>query len=227
MALEGGPRGPLADPQESAITSDDGRSVTLPAALVHGHHLGVQTLEPLDLDEQELEAPAVVNDGGDVIVRLYPDEAATLRPGAAASFVPGWSAAPSVEVRLVGAAPSPAEGPASREVRFRAAAPAAVSPAGAVGRLRFSVGRRRALVVPLCALIESPEGPYVLTVSTDRRTFTLREVEVGRAYPAFVVVLAGAHPGDRIAVMDAFFIDAERRLRSRSSWRPSGPEAPP
>jgi hypothetical protein len=229
MALEGRQwrAGPLADAQEVAITSGDGRSVTLPAGLVHGHHLGLQTLGSLELDGQELEAQAVVDDGGDVIARMYPDEAAALGPGAAAAFVPSGAAAPTVDVRLVDAAPAPAGGGASAEVRFRSAVKGALPRVRAVGRLRFSVGRRRALVIPLAALIESPDGPYVLTASNDGRTFMVRQVEVGRAYPAFAVVLAGAHPGDRIAVMDAFFIDAERRLRSRSSWRSAGPEAPP
>src|SRR5262249_26503079 len=96
---------PLADVTDVAIASDGGRSVTLPIALAHGHHPGLK-LGPLELEAQELEAPAVVSDQGDVIARLYPDEAATLAPDAAAAFLPGRVGAPSVAVRLDAARPS-------------------------------------------------------------------------------------------------------------------------
>ena len=44
---------------------------------------------------------------------------------------------------------------------------------------KFATRLRNGLVVRESAVIQSPEGPYVLVASADRRTFTKRPVQIG------------------------------------------------
>jgi hypothetical protein len=51
-----------------------------------------------------------------------------------------------------------------------------------------------------------------LTLAADRRAATKRMVDVGRTLYGFTSIVSGLGDGERIAVMDTFFVDAERRL---------------
>ena len=69
------------------------------------------------------------------------------------------------------------------------------------------------LVVPDAAIVRAPEGPYVLVASDDGRMFDRRPVRVGRGFYGVSAIVSGLAAGERVVVSNAFFIDAERRLR--------------
>ena len=94
--------------------------------------------------------------------------------------------------------------------------------------MKLATRSPRTLVVPDSALLRSSAGPYVLTMAADRRSATKQSVEIGRALYGFASIVSGLRDGERIAVMDAFFLDAERRLGGRADGdRPPRGAAPP
>ena len=76
-------------------------------------------------------------------------------------------------------------------------------------RLRNGSGR------PGSAVIQSPEGPYVLVATEDRRTFTKRPVEIGSTLYGYADVVGGAARGRVGVALHTFVLDTERRL----GWR--------
>jgi len=152
-------------------------------------------------------APAWVEGPAAVIAHLYGDELALLGPGEEAVFVAGGGR--ETRVRLGGEPAADWDG-TTAAVRLRASG--ATPPAGTVGWVRFPSRTRAMLAVPTSALLQGTSGPYVLVASPDRHTFTRRPVQIGRARYGYAPVLSGLASGERVAVMEAFFIDAERRL---------------
>ena len=83
--------------------------------------------------------------------------------------------------------------------------------------MKLAPRARKTLVVPDSALLQSPTGPYVLTLASDRRAAAKRSVDIGRTLYGFTSIVGGLRDGERIAVMDTFFVDAERRLGAAAS----------
>jgi hypothetical protein len=146
----------------------------------------------------------------DQIQSMAPDEPGTL----------SLTRAPEVTlaVRRLPDAPVPWDGSTSR-VRFRVdarqsgkSAAQPVIAAGDVGWIDLDRKKRDVLVVPASALIQSPEGPYVLAPVGGGR-FEKRPVEIGEIFlkHGFAVVLSGLKLHDRVVSRAAFFLDAERR----------------
>jgi hypothetical protein len=96
--------------------------------------------------------------------------------------------------------------------------------AGTVGTVHFAKRTRPMLAVPASAVLRGPAGPYVLVASLDRHTFTRRPVDIGRVLFGYAPVLSGLASGERVAVMETFFIDAERRLGGQLRQPRSKPE---
>jgi hypothetical protein len=93
---------------------------------------------------------------------------------------------------------------------------------GQVGWVEFARRPREVLAVPATALLQSPDGPYVL-VPTGGSRFEKRPVAIGETLPkqGFAVVLSGLGPQERVVSRAAFFVDADRRLARRepeSGW---------
>jgi hypothetical protein len=166
-------------------------------------------------------APGWVESPEVVVASVYHDEAALLATGEAGTFTPGGGG-PAIAVRLEDGSPLPWDA-ATSTVRLRAAS--ATLTAGTVGRVSFPARTSPLLAIPYSAVLQGPTGPYVLVASLDRHTFTRRAVEIGRVVFGYAPVLAGLSSGERIAVMETFFIDAERRLGA--SGRSSSVEAAP
>jgi multidrug efflux pump subunit AcrA (membrane-fusion protein) len=82
--------------------------------------------------------------------------------------------------------------------------------------VRWDEKPRQLSVVPASAILRSRDGPYVLVDAGDPRALEKRCVELGRIFGTVAVVLAGVHTGERVLVRNAFFFDAERRLRETS-----------
>jgi len=153
-----------------------------------------------------------------VMANLYDDELAALSPTESGSFT--TAAAPGVEVAVRREPDAPiAWDRSTSQVRFRIVTSNAALPERGAGRLRIAHVSRDALVVPAAAVLSSADGPYVLSVSSDRRSLGRRPVAIGRVSSGRASIVAGLREEDLIVARDAFFFDAERRLsveRSRA-----------
>jgi len=161
----------------------------------------------------QVRAPASY-DGGDLVVALlYRDEVAALVPGERGRFAPAGAPDEIFEARLGDEPPQAVDGATAR-VRFHlAGAEGRPAPASA-GWLTLAPRTRELLTVPDAAVLQGPEGPYVLVASPDSRAFTVRRIEVGRVFYGLAVVTAGLVRNERVAANRAFYLDAERRLRA-------------
>ena len=186
---------------------------------------GVRAAEPPDpqrfdiarrrVFSQELHAPAWIESDGLVSAILYNDEAGGLAPDEPGSFLPASARAARVEVRAAPERPVPWDGATAR-ARFRPVAGASAGPPGAVGWLMLPARTREVLVVPSSAVLDSPRGPYVLGAASDEGEPERRPVVIGKALFGVTTVVSGLREGERI-VRNAFFIDAERRLRGATA----------
>src|SRR5262249_26220945 len=88
---------------------------------------------------------------------------------------------------------------------------------GQVGWLEIARKPRDVLGVPTAAILQSPQGPYVL-LSLGGGRFEKRPVEIGEPFvkQGFAVVLSGLQKHDMVVSRAAFFIDADRRLGTAS-----------
>lgn len=193
-----------------------------PAALSHAesaNRLGHRVIGTAkeEMFARQVRAPAWVDKEGRLVAALYKDELVGLLPGEHALFFRAGAPGAGVDVTRTTEPPTPWDGSTS-EVHFRLAPGASPTVPtlrpGDVGWLKLAARHSKLLVVPSSAVLYSSEGPYVLVASTDRRTFSKRRVEVGRAFRGLTVVLSGLRPAEPIAHFDAFFLDAERRLQS-------------
>jgi hypothetical protein len=103
------------------------------------------------------------------------------------------------------------------EIRFRADADGALSPATALGRIRIIDKGRELPVIPYSAVIEGADGPYVLVASADRKTLVKRTVQIGKIFGGLAFVLSGLGSREAVLTRGAFFVDAERRLRRQTA----------
>jgi hypothetical protein len=168
---------------------------------------------------QELRLPAWVEADGLVAAVLYNDEVAELSPGEHALFFRGVAPRVGVDVRLATDPPA-VWGQSTSRVHFRLDPRLTTPRAGDVGWVQLAAKPRESLVVPVDAIVNSSQGPYVLVASGDADTFTKRPVQIGRVVRGFVVVLAGVRAEDRVVAGNTFFFDADRRLRSQAVEAP-------
>jgi heavy metal-binding protein len=163
----------------------------------------------------EVTAPAWLEAEGVVAAVLYQDEAAGLRAGERALFFRAAAPAAGVAVRAT-AEPPAAQDESTSRVRFRIDAGTPQVGPGEVGWVALGSRPRERLVVPAGSVLYSSRGPYVLVEEPDG-TFRQRPVAIGRVDRGLAVVLSGLRDGEPIAVANAFFLDAERRLQALRS----------
>jgi hypothetical protein len=159
---------------------------------------------------QELIFPAWMETDGRIAALVYKDDAAALSPGDAASFSTGRQPRAAITVHLAADGRLPWDG-STVVMRFIAAGPAPVP--GATGWVTLPETPRAALVVPSSAILNSPDGPFVLVTTADGGSPERRHVVIGKTLYAVTTVVSGLSAGDRVVVTGAFFIDAELRLR--------------
>jgi hypothetical protein len=158
----------------------------------------------------------------DVGVALYPrDWAQLLEPGEEGLFEPeSGPRGPNphgIKVRLAEQPPERWDA-ATVLVRFRLdrQARADLEPKE-IGSIKFATRLREDLVVKESAIIQSPDGPYVLIASEDRRTFTKRPVEIGSILYEYAAVVGGAREDEYAVAQHTFVLDAERRFGRRGA----------
>jgi multidrug efflux pump subunit AcrA (membrane-fusion protein) len=164
----------------------------------------------------DMPAPAWVEGDGAVAAVLYTDELAFRAPEEAATFSPASAPDSKIDVRATADAPEPWDA-ATRLVRFRPADPTAALRPRDVGWLKRALRSPEPPVVPYSAILESADGPYVLVLSPDGQMLSKRRVEIGRVFGGVAAVLSGLRPTERVLTGSAFFLDAERRLRQKTT----------
>jgi hypothetical protein len=193
MALE--PRG-----REERAPAD-----TLAVENVRKHRiLDVVRKRALLFPVQELRGPAFVDRDGAVTATFYDDQIAVIAEGEEAVFSPAAAPAQSFRLRRTRDAVARWDASTSR-IRFSGLR---LKP-GTAGWLSLPRKPREVLALPASAIVNSPEGPYVLTAG-----FEKRPVEIGETFvkQGFAVLLSGLEPHERVVSRATFFLDAGRKL---------------
>jgi hypothetical protein len=180
---------------------------------------------------RELRGPAVVDSvGGDhdrdhdegaiVSATFYADQIEALAPDEEGTFHPTQTPELALAVRRTADPPTRADG-ATSLVRFSIAArgrgrarDSGRLHAGQAGWLQLASRPRQVLGVAASAVIQSPEGPYVLAWSGHGYEFVKRPITIGETFlkQGFAVVQSGLQVNDRVIARATFFLEADRRL---------------
>ncbi len=166
---------------------------------------------------RELRAPAWVDRDGTIAAIFYDDQINAMAPDELASF--GRATAPRALSPRAGRPTRRSPG-IGRRRSFASAWRGRSGPrqaAGVVGWLDVAPRPRQVLSVAASAVLQSPDGPYVLAWSGHDYTFVKRPIEIGETFlkQGFAVVLSGLQPNDRVIARATFFVDADRRGRER------------
>jgi hypothetical protein len=164
-------------------------------------------------DLREMRGPASMDDDGRVSAIFYNDQIAALDADETGTFSPTAEPKATVAVRRVPGEASAWDTSTSR-IRFevRPAGSARAPLAGTVGWVELGRKQRQVLTVPASAVLQSKEGPYVLTLA-DGLHIKKQPIEIGETFSGLgvSVVLSGLRPADRVIARATFFLDAERR----------------
>jgi hypothetical protein len=160
---------------------------------------------------RDLRAPAWVEEGGAVSAVFYNDQITVIANGEPGSFTLMQTPGAPFRVRRLPDAPVPWDRSTSR-IRFAVDAKEAPAP-GRAGWLEIERKPREVLGVPSSAIVQSPEGPYVLLAQGGGR-FQKRAIEIGETFvkQGFAVVLSGLQRNDLVVSKATFFLEADRRL---------------
>jgi len=179
---------------------------------------------------REIRGGARVDDDHEISAVLYDDQINALAPDEPGMFVP--TASPATSIAVIRSAGSPVRHDRSTSViRFHVAPAAAGAPTplptGQVGWLKLASRSRAVLGVPVSAVLQSPEGAYVLAWKPGSQ-FEKRPIEIGETFSrqGFVVVLSGLRASDRVVSRATFFLDADRRLGGSAFAADSMPGTP-
>jgi multidrug efflux pump subunit AcrA (membrane-fusion protein) len=146
-----------------------------------------------------------------VAARLYRDEAEAINDLDGATFVPAEAPTTSIAVHVQGPAIADTD-PCRSQLRFVVDRRPASLRVGQTGWIDLASRERTVLAMPIPAIVESAEGPVALVPTPDGRTVQARRVQIGRVVSGNAIVLSGLVENERVVVMNAFFLEAERRL---------------
>jgi hypothetical protein len=170
---------------------------------------------------RELRGPAWVEDDHAVTAIFYNDQIEALDADEPGSLSLTQAPQATFAVRRTADAAIPWDRSTSR-IRFRfvtqAGGRAAPPPRpGQVGWLELSRKVRDVAGVAASAVMQSPEGPYVLVPGAGF-SFEKRHIEIGETFlkQGFAVVLSGLRLHDVVVSKATFFVDADRRLGNRA-----------
>jgi hypothetical protein len=223
MALEdtgGASGGPMAVMPRAAPDSDDAvaDNDTLGIATLRGSTESIKLLRASVAKARhnafrgELHTPAISEADGTVTAQLYRDELASLAPDELAELVP--ATAPDAPIRLRRDAIPPLIQGALARIRFHVEPGASASTPAGAGWIKLANKVRAVLVVRSTAIINSPDGPYVLVFSADRGAITRRRVEIGKDYGGMTAIMSGLSDKDYVVMANTYSFDAERRQKA-------------
>jgi hypothetical protein len=161
---------------------------------------------------QEIYAPAWLDRSGIATAILYKDEIAELAPSEQAQFFAASAPSRAIPVEWM-LEPEQASDDPTSQARFHVTAHGDNFRAEStqVGWLKLQHKKREALVVPASALLQSPEGPYLLVFLPEQHALKKRNVAIGKTLDGFTAVVSGLGDRELVVGMGAFFVDAERR----------------
>ena len=198
--------------QERGARRDDPPTLNLPGRVeLHGYD-SLSRAKPFE-SALEMRVPAAADDARTGVALFHIDESELIRPGEEGLFSPASGPREGAPLGLkVRVLPGPRErwDASTVLVHFEVEAGHALV-ANETGLLKLPTRLRRGLAVRESAIIDSPDGPYVLVAQGDRRTFTKRSVEIGNRLYGFADVVSGLNDGERVVASHAFVMDAERR----------------
>jgi hypothetical protein len=175
--------------------------------------------------QSELRGPAWVEDDGTIVAVFYDDQIAAMADDEPGTFRLADAPARTFAARRTADPPAVWDRSTSR-IRFRSATPRGAGPtAGRTGWLDVAPRPRQVVGVAASAVLQSPEGPYVLAWSGHDYTFVQRRVEIGETFlkEGIAVILSGLRPHDRVVARATFFVDADRRLGANTGEIALGP----
>jgi heavy metal-binding protein len=178
-------------------------------------------VKALPSELRELRGAAWVEPDRTIRAVFYRDQAQAISADDAATFTLTQTPETHFDVRL-SAEPPLAWDRATSQLHFTLKfAPGKGAPGlspGQVGWLELERKPRSVLAVPADAILESPQGPYVLRSLGDFK-FEKRSIEIAETFSkqGIAVVLSGLQAQDRVVGRAAFFLDADRRLQNHLS----------
>jgi heavy metal-binding protein len=161
----------------------------------------------------EMRVPAAADGARTGVALFHLDESELIRPGEEGWFSPSSGPRGGAPLGLkvhVLSLPFERWDASTVLVHFEAEAGAELV-ANETGLLKLATRLRHGLVAPESAIIDSPEGPYVLIAEADRKRVTKRPVEIGTRLYGFGAVVSGLHDKEYVAAKHAFVLDVERR----------------
>jgi hypothetical protein len=164
---------------------------------------------------REMRGPAWVDKDGAISALFYVDQIAALGDDETGTLSLTRTPTATFSVARIADPAVPWDRSTSR-IRFRLAGKgdrAVALETGQVGWLVLSPRAREVLGVPSAAVLQSPEGPYVLAW-VGGLNFEKRPIEIAETFlkQGFAVVLSGLTSHDRVVSKATFFVDADRRL---------------
>ena len=166
---------------------------------------------------REIRGSAWAENDHEISAIFYRDQIDALIPEEHGSF--SWTASPKISIAVTRIKePAVRWDRSTSLIRFRVDAASASKggnsiQAGQVGWLRIADKTRAVLGVPESALLQAPEGPYVLAWMGGEK-FEKRSIEIGETFSrqGFAVVLSGLRTNELVVSRATFFVDADRRL---------------
>lgn len=163
---------------------------------------------------QELRGAAWVEKDGAISAVFYDDQIAAMDKGDAATLTLTQATERPLALLRTNDAPVRWDDSTSR-IRFRlapSAARTATLSEGDAGWVELARKPREVLTVPASAVLNGPEGTYVLAATATG--FEKKPVQLGETFvkQGFAVVNGGLALHDRVVARAAFFLDADRRL---------------
>lgn len=166
---------------------------------------------------QEIRDPSWATSDSEISAILYNDQIEALSAEEPGSFSPTALPKTSVGVTRIAGPAMPWDRSTSL-VRFRIDASKGAKSsnpiqAGQVGWLQLAPRARTIVSVPVSAVLQEPDGPYVLAWAGGDK-LEKRRIEIGEYFAAqgFAVVLSGLRHNDHVVARATFFVDADRRL---------------
>ncbi len=204
------PQRPSAEPPATGDSKPS--SVTVGPNAEMRHYEAVVRVKSYALSK-EMRVPAWMENGETGVALLHLDEVELLAPKEEGFFSPlrPKKGDPPEGFKLELSDEHPTKWDRSTAlVKFRVSPGAGLLPLQ-TGSVKFAGRLRRGLVVQASAVLPSPDGPYTLVVTDERRTLTKRSIEIGSVVNGYATLISGLRRGEEVAATHTLFLDAERR----------------
>jgi Cu(I)/Ag(I) efflux system membrane fusion protein len=152
-----------------------------------------------------------------VVADVFQRDIGFVQTGTVGRFVPSRRPDEAIEVKVDLIYPTLNSEARTTRVRMQVKNPKGVTfRPGEYGSVEFATPARRALTVPLDAVVDTGLSTYVFVVQGEG-VFSPRVVTVGDEQGETLTILSGISPGDRVVSGATFLIDSESRLQASAA----------